>query len=149
MSFVRCRCAATLLLDPEIGNRKVWDFCNDADLFSGRHSMRLIYGSHVSDLQQEGAVMKSVVIKRSVVVCGHKTSISLEDPFWKSLKEIAGCRHMTLSALLAAIDSDRHEGNLSSAIRLYVLKFYRDQLEIREKLDAAQALVGRSGLGLS
>jgi predicted DNA-binding ribbon-helix-helix protein len=93
--------------------------------------------------------MKSVVIKRSVVVSGHKTSISLEDPFWKSLKEIAGSRHMTLSALLSAIDSDRHEGNLSSAIRLYVLRFYREQLEIRERLDAAQGLIGRSGLGLS
>ena len=93
--------------------------------------------------------MKSVVVKRSVVVAGHKTSISLEDPFWKSLKEIAGYRHMTLSALLVAIDSERHEGNLSSAIRLFVLKFYREQLEIRDRLDAAQAIVGRSGLGLS
>ncbi|TMJ25036.1 MAG: ribbon-helix-helix domain-containing protein [Alphaproteobacteria bacterium] len=93
--------------------------------------------------------MKSVVIKRSVVVSGHKASISLEDPFWMSLKEIAGCRHLTLSALLAAIDSERHEGNLSSAIRLFVLKFYREQLEIRERLDAAHGLISRSGLGLS
>jgi predicted DNA-binding ribbon-helix-helix protein len=93
--------------------------------------------------------MKSVVVKRSVVVAGHKTSISLEDPFWKSLKEIAGFRHMTLSALLIAIDSERHEGNLSSAIRLFVLKHYRDQLEIRERLDGAQGVIGRTGLGLS
>jgi predicted DNA-binding ribbon-helix-helix protein len=97
----------------------------------------------------KGAVMNSVVIKRSVVVAGHKTSISLEDPFWKSLKEIAGGQHMTLSALLIAIDSERHEGNLSSAIRLFVLKYYREQVEIRERLDAAQGLVSRSGLGLS
>jgi len=96
-----------------------------------------------------GAVMKSVVVKRSVVVAGHKTSVSLEDEFWRSLKEIAGFRHETLTALLAAIDSDRREGNLSSAIRLFVLRFYREQLEIRERLDAAQAMMGRSGLGLS
>jgi len=93
--------------------------------------------------------MKSVVVKRSVVVAGHKTSVSLEDEFWKSLKAIAGFRHETLTALLAAIDSDRREGNLSSAIRLFVLRFYREQLEIRERLDAAQAMMGRSGLGLS
>jgi predicted DNA-binding ribbon-helix-helix protein len=71
--------------------------------------------------------MKSLVVKRSVVVAGHKTSVSLEDAFWKSLKQIAGYRHMTLSALIAAIDSGRHHGNLSSAIRLFVLNFYCDQ----------------------
>lgn len=88
--------------------------------------------------------MKSVVIKRSVVVFGHKTSISLEDPFWKSLKEIAGLKHLTLTALLAAINSERHEGNLSSAIRLFVLKYYRNQEDIRDRLDAAQGLVNSS-----
>ena len=81
--------------------------------------------------------MKSVVIKRSVIVSGHKTSISLEDPFWKSLKEIAGLKHLTLSALLAAIDTERHEGNLSSAIRLYILRHYRERLETKERLDTA------------
>src|SRR5215468_1615243 len=72
-----------------------------------------------------GAFMKSLVIKRSVVVAGHKTSVSLEDAFWKGLKEIAGGRHMTLSDLVATIDSERQYGNLSSAIRLFVLEFYR------------------------
>jgi predicted DNA-binding ribbon-helix-helix protein len=51
--------------------------------------------------------MKSLVVKRSVVVAGHKTSVSLEDAFWKSLKEIAVCGDMSVSALLAAIDSQR------------------------------------------
>ena len=64
--------------------------------------------------------MKSRVVKRSIVIAGHKTSVSLEDGFWKSLKEIAGERHMTLSELVAAIDTDRQHGNLSSAIRLFV-----------------------------
>jgi predicted DNA-binding ribbon-helix-helix protein len=69
--------------------------------------------------------MKSPVVKRSIVIGGHKTSVSLEDAFWKGLKEIAGERDMTLSDLVAAIDTDRQHGNLSSAIRLFVLDFYR------------------------
>jgi predicted DNA-binding ribbon-helix-helix protein len=85
--------------------------------------------------------MKSLVVKRSVVVAGHKTSVSLEDAFWKSLKEIAGYRHMTLSALLLAIDSERHHGNLSSAIRLFVLNYFRDQLESRDRREGGPTLV--------
>jgi predicted DNA-binding ribbon-helix-helix protein len=69
--------------------------------------------------------MKSLVVKRSVVLSGHKTSVSLEDAFWKGLKEIARQRDMTLSDLIASIDNDRQYGNLSSAIRLFVLDFYR------------------------
>lgn len=72
--------------------------------------------------------MKSPVVKRSIVIAGHKTSVSLEDAFWKGLKEIAGGRDTTLSDLVAAIDSERRHGNLSSAIRLFVLDFYRNQL---------------------
>jgi predicted DNA-binding ribbon-helix-helix protein len=71
--------------------------------------------------------MKSQVAKRSIVVAGHKTSVSLEDAFWNGLKEIAGRRDITLSDLVAAIDAQRHHGNLSSAIRLFVLEFYRQQ----------------------
>lgn len=66
-----------------------------------------------------------VVVKRSVVVAGHRTSISLEDAFWKSLKEIARERGTTLSLLVEAIDSTRGDANLSSAIRLFVLDHYR------------------------
>jgi predicted DNA-binding ribbon-helix-helix protein len=72
--------------------------------------------------------MKSPVVKRSIVIAGHKTSVSLEDAFWKGLKEIAGERDMTLSELVASIDSDRRHGNLSSAIRLFVLDHYRNQI---------------------
>lgn len=68
--------------------------------------------------------MKSPVVKRSIVIAGHKTSVSLEDAFWKGLKEIATGRNMTLSDLVASIDTDRHYGNLSSAIRLFVLDHY-------------------------
>lgn len=69
--------------------------------------------------------MKSPVVKRSIVIAGHKTSVSLEDAFWRGLKEIAATRDMTLSDLVATIDGGRHHGNLSSAIRLYVLDHYR------------------------
>ncbi|WP_341991582.1 ribbon-helix-helix domain-containing protein [Azorhizobium sp. AG788] len=69
--------------------------------------------------------MKSPVVKRSIVIAGHKTSVSLEDAFWDALKEIAGHRRLTLSDLVATIDSGRNQGNLSSAIRLFVLDHYR------------------------
>lgn len=69
--------------------------------------------------------MKSQVVKRSIVIAGHKTSVSLEDAFWTGLKEIAKDREMTLSDLVASIDIDRHHGNLSSTIRLLVLDHYR------------------------
>ena len=69
--------------------------------------------------------MKSQVANRSVVLSGHKTSVSLEDAFWKELRQIAGARDMTPSDLVAAIASERKHGNLSSAIRLFVLDHYR------------------------
>ena len=69
--------------------------------------------------------MKSPVVKRSIVITGHKTSVSLEDAFWTGLKDIASSRNLTLSDLVASIDGDRRQGNLSSAIRLFVLDHYR------------------------
>jgi predicted DNA-binding ribbon-helix-helix protein len=69
--------------------------------------------------------VKSPVVKRSIVIAGHKTSVSLEDAFWIALKDIATARSMTLSELVASIDADRRQGNLSSAIRLFVLDHYR------------------------
>jgi predicted DNA-binding ribbon-helix-helix protein len=69
--------------------------------------------------------MKSSVVKRSIIIAGHKTSVSLEDEFWKTLKDIAVNRHVTLSDLVASIDSQRRHGNLSSAIRLFVLSHYQ------------------------
>ncbi len=71
--------------------------------------------------------MKSPVVKRSIVIAGHKTSISLEDAFWKALKDIAILRRATLSDLVASIDSERQHGNLSSAIRLFVLDHYQSK----------------------
>jgi len=72
--------------------------------------------------------MKSLVTKRSIVVGGHKTSVSLEEPFWQGLKEIAANRDLTLSELVGSIDAGRLNGNLSSTIRLFVLDHYRTSL---------------------
>jgi predicted DNA-binding ribbon-helix-helix protein len=64
------------------------------------------------------------VVKRSIIITGHKTSISLEDAFWNALKDIAVARRSTPSELISCIDSDRQGGNLSSAVRVFVLDFH-------------------------
>lgn len=67
----------------------------------------------------------SPVIKRSVVIAGHKTSVSLEDQFWTVLKRIAGEQESTLSELVTYVDHMRvnaNQANLSSALRLFVLE---------------------------
>jgi predicted DNA-binding ribbon-helix-helix protein len=69
--------------------------------------------------------MKSMIAKRSIMINNHKTSVSLEDEFWNALKEIAQQRNQRLSALIAQIDNERTTGNLSSALRLFVLDQYR------------------------
>ena len=69
--------------------------------------------------------MKSPVVKRSIVVAGHKTSVSLEAAFWTALKDIAASRQQSVSDLVGAIDADRKQGNLSSAIRLFVLDHFQ------------------------
>jgi predicted DNA-binding ribbon-helix-helix protein len=65
--------------------------------------------------------MKSLVAKRSIIIAGHKTSVSLEEPFWRGLKDIAQDQHMSLSAMVEKIDANRKRGNLSSALRLFIL----------------------------
>jgi predicted DNA-binding ribbon-helix-helix protein len=84
--------------------------------------------------------MKSPVAKRSVVVGGHKTSVSLEEAFWDGLKEISGSRNTTLSGLISEIDSNRHESNLSSAIRLFVLGYFKNRAATGEVVVAAGQL---------
>jgi predicted DNA-binding ribbon-helix-helix protein len=80
----------------------------------------------------EEAEMQTSVLKRSLVIRGHKTSVSLEDPFWNAMKEIAGLKGMTLSELISQIDTSREHSNLSSAIRLFVLDHYRSRAPICE-----------------
>jgi len=69
--------------------------------------------------------MKSAVIKRSIVVSGHKTSVSLEDAFWEGLREIAREQNLTVSALVGEIDRTRQQSNMSSAIRVFVFERLR------------------------
>ena len=70
--------------------------------------------------------MKSLVAKRSIVIDGHKTSVSLEAAFWESLRRIADERKETLSSLISGIDASRKSGNLSSVLRVFILEFYKD-----------------------
>ena len=79
--------------------------------------------------------MKSTVVKRSIVVAGHKTSVSLEDAFWEGLKEIANTKRKTLSELVSGIDIDREHTNLSSAIRLFVLGHYQKRATSNATVD--------------
>ncbi|BDW97129.1 hypothetical protein MACH10_28140 [Thalassospira tepidiphila] len=71
--------------------------------------------------------MEDAVRKRSVTIAGHRTSFSLEDAFWEELVGIAQRRAMTLAELVVEIDTDR-EGNLSSALRLFVLRDLQNRL---------------------
>ncbi|MBA1156370.1 ribbon-helix-helix domain-containing protein [Microvirga mediterraneensis] len=73
--------------------------------------------------------MGFAVVKRSVSIAGHRTSISLEDPFWASLREIAERDRMSVQALIGRIDAERGDQNLSSAIRVFVLTDLRQRLE--------------------
>ncbi len=82
--------------------------------------------------------MKSKIVKRSIVIDGHKTSVSLEDPFWSCLKEIAHGDRLTLSKVVAAINLARQHSNLSSAIRLFVLDRMRVTRHSVDRLDGAK-----------
>ena len=70
----------------------------------------------------------SAVVKRSVSIRGHRTSFSVEQPFFEALREIASMRGQAFAALIAEIDETRpRDTNLSSAIRLYVLEYFRSR----------------------
>ena len=72
--------------------------------------------------------MGADILKRSVSIAGHRTSISLEEPFWEGLREIAERDRMSIQALIGRIDAERGEQNLSSAIRVFVLTDLRSRL---------------------
>src|SRR5262249_24663654 len=129
------------------GHHKLCYFCNAPKSFFDRHGAGRFFRLDVADLlRMGGAFMKSLVIKRSVLLAGHKTSVSLEDAFWKGLKDIARERHVTLSELVGTIDSEREYGNLSSALRLFVLDFYRAQLsDIKQGRDGSDGESESSG----
>jgi predicted DNA-binding ribbon-helix-helix protein len=69
----------------------------------------------------------AAIVKRSVLIAGHATSVSVEAAFWEGLKAMAASEGLSLNALVARIDGSRETPNLSSAIRLAVLAHYRDR----------------------
>ena len=83
--------------------------------------------------------MQTGILKRSIVIAHHKTSVSLEDQFWNGLKEIANVRHQTISDIVTTIKMAHEQGNLSSAIRQFVLAYYRERTPVG-------AVAGRSGI---
>jgi len=83
--------------------------------------------------------MKSAVIKRSILVFGHRTSVSLEDRFWFGLRQIATARSIALSELIGQIDASRDNGNLSSALRLFVFDHFCEPSGVRAPADPRDA----------
>lgn len=69
--------------------------------------------------------MRSAMVKRSVVIAGHKTSVSLEEPFWNVMREIAASETTTVSAILRRVEAGRVNSNLSSAARVFALEHVR------------------------
>jgi predicted DNA-binding ribbon-helix-helix protein len=81
-------------------------------------------------LPRLGAMSPNVTVpKRSLVIGGRRSSVSIEDGFWDAFKEIADARKMTVSNLATYINARRNQKNLSSAIRLFVLGYYVDQIK--------------------
>ena len=83
----------------------------------------LLPGPRTSGGGDERGYLRSQVTKRSLVVGGHKTSVSLEDAFWIELRSIAHNLGVHLSQLVGSIDSEREHSNLSSTIRLFVFEY--------------------------
>ena len=92
--------------------------------------------------------MKSAVIKRSIVLDGHKTSVSLENEFWDGLREIVVHENTTLSTLVGQIDHDRDSCNLSSAIRVFVFKHFRARVGNEVPGQSEKSLGGRATLSV-
>ena len=84
------------------------------------------------------AVMKSLILKRSIMIDGQKTSVSLEDEFWQALKQIAAGLDMKMAELVHQIGQQREYGNLSSALRLFVLEHYLSRAKAKRDTEVAQ-----------
>jgi predicted DNA-binding ribbon-helix-helix protein len=85
------------------------------------------------------------------MIRGHKASVSLEDKFWRGLKDIAKELNVTMTYLVSTIDAERKHANLSSAIRLYVLDYFRSRsapLENEMDLHFSDHLYSRERIGV-
>jgi predicted DNA-binding ribbon-helix-helix protein len=90
-------------------------------------------------MTSDGAAGGFAVVKRSVMVAGHRTSVSLEAPFWAALKTIAEARATSVQALVGAVDAGRGDANLSSALRVFVLR------AAMERADSSSNVLRHSG----
>lgn len=88
---------------------------------------------------------KSSIVKRSIVIEGHKTSVSLEDAFWTALKDIAHAECVAVSKIVAEVDKTRKLGNLSSALRLFVLDRTRTRGLPMPRVASVRAFAGDGG----
>lgn len=82
---------------------------------------------------------KSPITKRSVNLDGHKTSVSLENAFWDALKQIAAGKNIAIHELIFKINNERKLGGLSSALRLFVLEYYRQKAAAKSASDQISA----------
>jgi predicted DNA-binding ribbon-helix-helix protein len=96
-------------------------------------------------MRSSRAAMKSLILKRSIMIDGQKTSVSLEDEFWQALKQIAAGLDMKMAELVHRIGQQREYGNLSSALRLFVLEHYLSRAKARRDTEAAQGSVQGTG----
>jgi predicted DNA-binding ribbon-helix-helix protein len=92
-------------------------------------------------MRSSRAVMKSLILKRSIIIAGQKTSVSLEDEFWQGLKQIAAGLDMPMADLVHQIGRQREYGNLSSALRLFVLEHYLSRAKAKRDNEVAQGEV--------
>ena len=89
-------------------------------------------------MRSSRAVMKSLILKRSIMIAGQKTSVSLEDEFWQALKQIAVGLDMPMAELVHQISQQREYGNLSSALRLFVLEHYLSRAKTKRDTEVTQ-----------
>ncbi len=109
----------------------------------------MIVRGHCSRGANKGAAMKTSIVKRSILLAGHKTSVSLENEFWEGLHQLARLRETTVTALLAQIDLGRTNANLSSAIRIFVLDQFRAQAEAAQQSPANGGATARTASNVS
>jgi predicted DNA-binding ribbon-helix-helix protein len=98
-------------------------------------------------MKSSHAAMKSLILKRSIMIAGQKTSVSLEDEFWQALKQIAAGLDMPVAELVHQIGRQREYGNLSSALRLFVLEHYLSRAKVNRTSEAAQEAPQESAQG--
>jgi predicted DNA-binding ribbon-helix-helix protein len=79
-------------------------------------------------MPQESPLQKSRVVARTVRIGGRNSGVSVEDAFWDAVKDIAAAEGTSLAGLVTTINRERQPANLSSAIRLFVLDYYRSRM---------------------